>query len=48
MPNETTEPMIPLACVRDMIEAIMRYVPEHQRRHAEAAAVAVGVGYEPK
>jgi hypothetical protein len=42
------DPQISLATVRDMIEVIMQYVPIASRANARAAAIAVGVGYEPK
>lgn len=42
------EPTIPLACFRAMVEAIVAYVPVYQRENARAAAVAVGIGFEPR
>jgi len=36
---------ISLACVRDMLEVVLAYVPAAQRETARAASLAIGIGY---
>ena len=42
MPKPAT---IPLAAVRDMLAAMLPYIPAAQRDNALAAALAVGIGH---
>ncbi len=37
--------MISLACVRDMLEVVLAYVPAAQRETARAAGLAIGIGH---
>lgn len=39
---------IPLATHIAMMETVLEYVLPYQRENARAAAMAVGIGYEPK
>jgi hypothetical protein len=36
---------ISLACVRDMLEVVLAYVPAAQRETARAAGLAIGIGH---